>query len=157
MYNNNDVEKSIYDNIHQQIKPLETLFVYGTKAENLKEVIDTLKEEKQEELIGDLFEINPDFKDKLLLIPVYKESDRMLVDENYIIKFEISNNDYELTKNYYNFIGDKIALVKYDSQPKILSYIKTSFTEENNYYKIESNASVIEKPEILIKNIINHF
>lgn len=157
LYNNNEVDKSTYQNINQHIKPLETLFVYGTKAENLKEVIDTLKEEKQDELIGDLFEINPETKDKLLLIPVYKESERMLIDENYTIKFEINDKDYEVAKNYYNYIGDKVALMKFDCQPKILSKIKKSFNEKDNFYKIDSNVAVIEKPEILIRNIINHF
>ncbi|MCX7883411.1 MAG: hypothetical protein N2314_09350, partial [Brevinematales bacterium] len=92
-----------------------------------------------------------------LLIPVYKESEKMLVDENYTIKFEINNDDYELTKNYYNYIGDKIALIKFDCQPKIINKIKESFNSKEQYYKTDSNIATIEKPEILIKSIINHF
>ncbi|MCX7759552.1 MAG: hypothetical protein N2169_08140, partial [bacterium] len=90
------------------IQPLETLFVYGTKAENLKEVIETLQQEKhEEEWIGDLFEINPEIKDKLLLIPTYQKSNKILADENDIIKFEVHPNDLDITKTYFNYIGDK--------------------------------------------------
>ncbi|MEG8946421.1 DEAD/DEAH box helicase family protein [Rosettibacter firmus] len=157
LYNNNDIDKAIYDVLKPNVNILETLFVYGTKTENLKEVIETLKEEKQEELIGDLFEINQEVKDKLLLIPVYKESDKILVDEDYDIKYEINNIDLNLIKDYYNYIGDKIALFKYDCQPKVLKKISESFLYVDKYYKIDSNVEVLEKPDVLMKGVINHF
>ncbi|MFN3605353.1 MAG: DEAD/DEAH box helicase family protein [Leptonema sp. (in: bacteria)] len=157
LYNNNEIDKNVFKTLKDIKKPLETLFIYGTKAENLKEVIETLKQEKQEELIGDLFEINPDIKDKLLLIPVYKDSDKTLADENLGLKFEISQSDLNLTKRYSEYIGDKVAVVKYDIQPKILQKIKESFSQENAYYKTDSNIATIQRPEIIIKSIIRHF
>lgn len=127
LYNNSEIDNNTFERLKDSIKPLETLFVYGTKAENLKEVIETLKQEKQEELIGDLFEVNPDTKDKLLLIPVYTESDKILADENFGIKFEVSQTDLDLTKDYLNYLGDKVAFVKFDMQPKIQQKNKTEF------------------------------
>lgn len=157
LYNNKEINNDAYEKIKNSISIIETLFVYGTKAENLKEVIETLKEEKQEEVIGDLFEKNPDVKDKLLLIPIYKESEKILADENLKLKFEINEKDLELIENYYNYTGDKIALFKYDCQPKILKKIKESFEKKDEFYKKDPNVVVIEKPEILFKKIINHF
>ncbi|MFN3605485.1 MAG: DEAD/DEAH box helicase family protein [Leptonema sp. (in: bacteria)] len=157
LYNNNEIDENVFETLKDSIKPLETLFVYGTKAENLKEVIETLNQEQQEELIGDLFEINPDTKDKLLLIPVYADSDKILADESSCLKFEISQSDLNLTKNYIDYIGDKVAVVKYDMQPKILQKIKESFLRENDFYKTDSNIAIIQKPEIIVKNLIRHF
>lgn len=157
LYNNNEINNNDYEKIKDKASFIETLFVFGTKAENLKEVIETLKEEKQDELIGDLFEINPDVKDKLLLIPVYKESEKILADEDFKLKFEINEKDLKLTKNYYNYIGDKIVLVKYDCQPKIFRKLNESFEKEDEFYKKDSTVELIEKPEILFKKIINHF
>ncbi len=159
LYNNNEIKKNMFEEIkkNNNINLIETLFVYGTKAENLKEVIETLKEQKQEELIGNLFEINPDIKDKLLLIPVYTESEKMLVDEQYFIKFEISKDDLKLTMNYLNYIDDKVALVKFDMEPKILKKIKESFRNQDEYYNTNKNVSTIAKPEILLRNISRHF
>ncbi len=156
LLNNNEITQKEYEKIKNHIKPLETLFVYGTKSENLKEVIETLKQEKQEELIGDLFEINPEVKDKLLLIPTYKDSEKILADEK-SLKFEISQNDFDLTKNYFNYIGEKVALVKYDCEPKLLHTLTESFKQGQDYYKVEGNDAIFNKPEILIKNIIRHF
>ncbi|MCX8093472.1 MAG: DEAD/DEAH box helicase family protein [Candidatus Goldbacteria bacterium] len=157
LYNKKEISDDIYNKIKDIINPIETLFIYGTKAKNLEEVINTLKDEKQEEIIGDLFEINPDVKDKLLLIPVYKDSERILIDENYMIKFEINESDFNLLKNYYEYIGDKITLVKYDCQPKILKKFNESFLNKNDYFKIDSAVITIENPEIIIKNLIKHF
>ncbi len=70
LYNNQEIDNDIFNKIKDYIEPLESLFVFGTKADNLKEVIETLKQEKPEVLLGDLFEINPAVKDKDLLIPV---------------------------------------------------------------------------------------
>lgn len=156
LLNNNEISQEDFNNLKDYIKPLETLFVYGTKSENLKEVIETLRQEKQEELIGDLFEINPDIRDKLLLIPTYKESNNIIADEK-SIKFEMSEEDFNLTKNYYEYIGDKIAIVKFDSEPKLLQKIKGSFNNKDDYYKIDGNVVTVNKTDILIKNILRHF
>ncbi|MCA1931981.1 MAG: DEAD/DEAH box helicase family protein [Calditerrivibrio sp.] len=155
LYNNKEIAKNVYDALKDKIDFIETLFIYGTKAENLKEIIETLKEEKQEELIGDLFEINPETKDKLLIIPVYKESEKTLVDENFGIKFEINEEDLENTKQYFEYIGDKVALVKFDAQPKILHKISNSFSD-NEFYKLDTNVAKIKKPDIIIRNLIKH-
>ncbi|MCW1311615.1 MAG: DEAD/DEAH box helicase family protein [Candidatus Parvarchaeota archaeon] len=152
LYNNKEIDEGEFNILKDIIKPLETLFIYGTKAENLKEVIETLKQEKQEELIGDCFEINPDVKDKLLLIPTYKESDK-----NDTIKFEINPYDLQHTKEYFNYIGEKVALVKYDCQPKILSKVKLSFSETENYYLQKTDISKLDKPDLLLNNIIKYF
>lgn len=58
-------------------KPLEFLYVFGTKSENLKRITEVVKAERQEsmELLNeDLIQINPDIKEKLLLVPEYKFS-----------------------------------------------------------------------------------
>ncbi len=157
LYNNKEIDKTLFESLKDKVKSLESLFVFGTKAENLKEVIATLKEEKQEELIGDLFEINPEVKDKLLYIPVYKESEKILADENFVIKFEINSSDLKLTQEYYNYIGDKVALVKYYCQPKILKKVEESFSNRENYYKESSSVAVINKPDLILKSVMNHF
>ena len=158
LINNNEVSSDDVNNIKQSISSLETLFVYGTKADNLKEVIDTLKEEKQEELLGDLFEVNPDVKGKQLLIPIYKESDKIIVEENDMLKFKIHPDDYQLVKDYFNYLGEKICLVKYDCDLRVLKKMKEGFNSKCNDYFIQSDEeSKINNPEILLKKIFRHF
>ncbi|MEZ0322688.1 MAG: restriction endonuclease subunit R, partial [Hydrogenothermaceae bacterium] len=140
---------------------LESLFVFGTKPDNLREVVETLKQEKQDEIsIGDLFEINPDVKDKPLIIPVYKLSDSIIAEERDVIKFQINPDDYDLVKNYFNYIGDKIAVVKFDCNISVLNKVKQVFEdkeEKKNLFLYDEDISQIYKPELLLRNIFNHF
>jgi len=158
LYNNKELDVQIFNAIKDNIEPLESLFVYGTKSENLKEVIETLKQEKTEVLLGDLFEINPDVKDKLLLIPVYKESNNIIVEEQKVVKFSIHPNDYELTRAYFIYLGDKVCLVKYDCNIKVLQKLKEAFNgKKDNYFLINNQEKEIKSPEFLLGRIFKHF
>ena len=158
LFNNQEIENDIYDKIKDYIEPLESLFVFGTKADNLKEVVETLKQEKPEVLLGDLFEINPKVKDKDLLIPVYRDSDKIVVEEKDIVKYPIHRDDYEMAKDYFNYIGDKIALSKFDCDVRVLNKIKEGFNGHKDDYFIETNDQIkINNPDFLLQNIFKHF
>ncbi|GAB4454991.1 MAG: DEAD/DEAH box helicase family protein [Bacteroidia bacterium] len=157
LYNNKEINESIFTQIKDILEPLETLFVYGTKAENLKEVVETLKQEKPDVLLGDLFEINPDVKDKLLLIPVYKDTDQIIVEEENMVKFPIHSKDYDSTKAYFNYLEDKICLIKYNCNIKVLNKLKDAFNGKKNNYFIESEERQINHPEFLLGRIFKHF
>ncbi len=158
LYNNNEFDKSIFTKIKDILEPLETLFVYGTKAENLKEVIATLKQEKPDILLGDLFEINPDVKDKLLLIPVYKDANQIIVEEKNVVKFPIHFNDYYSTEAYFNYLGDKVCLVKYNCNIKVLRKLKEAFNgKEQEYFLINHDERELNHPEFLLGRIFKHF
>ena len=158
LYNNQEIDKDIFENIKDYIEPLESLFVFGTKADNLKEVIETLKQEKPEVLLGDLFEINPAVKDKDLLIPVYRDSDKIIVEEKDIVKYPIHPDDYEMVKNYFIYINEKVALSKYDCDVRVLNKIKVGFNGHKKDYFIETKEQLkINNPEFLLQNIFKHF
>jgi superfamily II DNA or RNA helicase len=158
LYNNQEISRELFEKIKEHIEPLETLFVFGTKAENLKEVLNTLKQEKTEELLGDLFEINPNIKDKELLIPVYIDSENIIAEEEDIIKYRINPEDYEMVKNYFNYIGDKILLCKFNFDIRVLNKIKEAFNGQKNKYFIETNEQPkINNPEFLLQSIFKHF
>jgi len=157
-YNNQEIDNDIFNKIKDYIEPLESLFVFGTKADNLKEVIETLKQEKPEVLLGDLFEINPAVKDKDLLIPVYRDSDKIIVEEKDIVKYPIHTDDYEMVKNYFIYINEKVALIKYDCDVRVLNKIKVGFNGHKNDYFIETKEQLkINNPEFLLQNIFKHF
>lgn len=158
LYNNQKINNAIFEKIKDYIEPLESLFVFGTKADNLKEVVETLKQEKPEVLLGDLFEINPAVKDKDLLIPVYRDSEKIIIEEKDIVKYPIHRDDYEMVKNYFNYIGEKIALCKYACDLRILNKIKEGFNGQKNNYFLETDEQIkINNPEFLLQHIFRHF
>ncbi len=158
LYNNQEIDNDIFNKIKDYIEPLESLFVFGTKADNLKEVVETLKQEKPEVFLGVLFEINPAVKGKDLLIPIYRVSDKIIVEEKDIVKYPIHPDDYEMVKNYFIYINEKVALSKYDCDVRVLNKIKAGFNGHKNDYFIETNEQLkINNPEFLLQNIFKHF
>lgn len=161
LYNNKEIDENLFSQIKDKIEFNETLFVYGTKAENLKEVIETLQQEKDDEdvMLSDLFEINPEVQGKDLLIPVYKLSNKIIVEKEDMIKFPIHPDDFNIVKEYFEYIGETITTVKYDCNLKVLSKLKESWNDiqKDKYYLFTKDNYPIQKPEYLLKNILNHF
>jgi hypothetical protein len=114
------IEEQLFKEIKDLILPIESLFVFGTNAKNLKEIIAMLKSEKQEENLGKEFILNPEAQKHLLLVPVYKGSEKILAKEQQPQKYLISRNDFALISRYYEFLGDKVAVAKYDCEVKVL-------------------------------------
>ena len=79
--------------------------------------------------------INADVKDKLLLIPVYKDSPNVLADEKTIQKFSVTRDDLDLAKRYFNYLGDRVTLAKHDCEPRILEKVdrKRNLLEHNTF------------------------
>lgn len=158
LYNNKELETTLFEKINDKVGSLESLFVFGTKAENLKEVFETLKQEKPEVLLGDLFEINPDIQDKLLLIPTYRQSIKIIVDEQNVLKFPIHPDDFNDVREYFNSVGDKILLCKYDCDLRVLQKLHEGFNgKSSEYFSIDTEKIKISNPEFLLGSIFKHF
>lgn len=156
LYNNRIVDKEIYLLLKNQATLLETLFVYGTKVDNLRQIVETVKEIKQEENIGYLFEINPAVKEKLLLIPEYRLSSQTLV-EKYGIKYEINHRDLVVVEDFFNTVPDRVLIALYDCQPKILMAVKNSFKKKDEHYKVNTLTQPPSDPQIIARRLINFF
>jgi superfamily II DNA or RNA helicase len=157
------LSKKISEKIYQKIKdlslPLETLFIFGTNASALKETINTFKEIKGEEVvIGKYFKINKRAEKLPLLVPVYKPAENILAEEKEIPAYYLNEQDFNLVRNYYRYLDDeRIILVNYDTAPGVLIKIKESFSRPKDYYKTKGDSIPINKPDLILANIINHF
>lgn len=151
------INEELFEKIKNLIFPIESLFIFGTNATNLKETIAILKAEKQDKSLGDLFILNPEVQKHLLLIPVYKTDEIILAQEDNLIKYPINKNDFELTSKYFNHIGDKIALVKYDCNLEVLKKVKISFLNDKDKYYDFNESNLFFEPELIITRIFDYF
>jgi len=156
LLNAKEVNEELFEKVKNLILPIESLFVFGTKAENLKEIIKTLKEEKQDKNLGEAFIVNPEAQKHLLLVPVYKNSERIFAEEKEPQKYFISRDDFDLTKQFFEFLGDKISLVKYDCEVRVLKKAKESFEQFERYYDFDERNSLFE-PELILNRIFDYF
>jgi len=149
------VKEEVVEKIKNLILPIESLFVFGTNAENLKEIIATLKAEKQDRNLGDVFILNPEAKKHTLLIPVYKTAERIFAEEQEPQKYYVSKEDFDKLKQFYGFLGDKIVLAKYDCEVKVLKKAKESFAQAERYYDFSERNSLFE-PELILGRILDY-
>jgi len=155
LFNAKKVKEQLFEKVKNLILPIESLFVFGTNAENLKEIIKTLKEEKQDKNLGEAFILNPEAQKHPLLVPVYKNSERIFAEEKNPQKYPVSREDFDITSQFYEFIGDKIALAKYDCEVKVLKKAKESFAEKERYYDFGERNSLFE-PGLILERIFDY-
>jgi len=155
LFNAGVINEQLFEKVKNLILPIESLFVFGTNAENLKEIIKTLKEEKQDKNLGEAFILNPEAQKHLLLIPVYKTAERIFAEEQNPQKYPVSREDFDITAKFYDFLGDKIALAKYDCEVKVLKKAKESFAEKERYYDFGERNSLFE-PELILDRIFDY-
>lgn len=156
LYNTNEVKKQLFEKVKDLILPVESLFVFGTNVENIKEIIKTLREEKQDKNLGEAFILNPESQKHPLLVPVYKTAERIFAEEHEVQKYSISQDDMDLTSKFYDFLGDKVAVAKYDCEVKVLNKAKESFTKKEHYYDFSENRSLLN-PELILGRIFDYF
>jgi len=149
------VKEQLFEKVKNLILPIESLFVFGTNAENLKEIINTLKEEKQDKNLGEAFILNPEAQKHLLLVPVYKTAERIFAEEKDPQKYPVSREDFDITSQFYEFLGDKVAVAKYDCEVKVLKKAKESFAEKERYYDFGERNSLFE-PELILDRIFDY-
>ncbi len=158
LFNAGKINEQLFEKVKNLILPIESLFVFGTNAENLKEIIKTLKEEKQDKNLGEAFILNPEAQKHLLLVPVYRNSERIFAEEKDPQKYPVSREDFDITSQFYKFLGDKIALAKYDCEVKVLKKAKESFAEENKnkYYTLGKDEPSLFEPELILDRIFDY-
>jgi hypothetical protein len=147
--------EQLFEKVKNLILPIESLFIFGTNAENLKEIIATLKAEKQDKNLGDLFILNPEAQKHTLLVPTYKTTEKIFAEESKLQKYFISQIDFDKTSQFYEFLGDKVALVKYDCEVKVLKKAKESFDQKERYYDFSEKNSLFD-PELILGRIFDY-
>jgi type III restriction enzyme len=156
LYGNSQVDKETYKQVRDWATPVESLFVFGTKANNLETILETLRTQREEEEnLGDLFEINPEVQGKLLLVPEYKESELMLIDSNRNYRYPdpLNPEDKESAKELLKF-DDQVLVCMFDANPRVLAKLKRDF---DALVRVEPNARKIGIPKVVLGELLKYF
>ena len=134
--------EDVFEKIKNFIEPIETLFVFATNKDVIETIIKEVGEFKKPEFRGkqiSLFKNVERIQDNPLLIPKYEASEKRVFEEE--IRFGISKKDFNLLKEFNSFIeDDRILVVNYEVEPKIVKFFRNSLSEQKDlskgkYYK----------------------
>ncbi|MEM5812047.1 MAG: DEAD/DEAH box helicase family protein [Candidatus Aenigmatarchaeota archaeon] len=151
--------KDVFQKIKDFVPSIETLFIFGTNKSALETILKETEEFKKETKAKkeiSLFKNEEIIKDKVLLIPKYKLADKKLFEESEVkSRFKLSQDELSLVREFYEFIKEeRILLVNYNVEPKLLKFVKNSFERENEFYKF-IDQSIVKNPVVLLNNIFN--
>ncbi len=154
---NEKLDRMIFHNIKEFVKPLETLFIIATNRKVIYRVVeelDLIKKKAEWIKIGNI-EINRELVKKNLFIPNYMLSSKFSIKDKEFIKFEISKVELDMIQNYFQSIPDnRILLMRYDTTPKIVEYAR-DLVERSKNFKIRGDS--IRNIELLVQRIFSFY
>ncbi|MDD3145507.1 MAG: DEAD/DEAH box helicase family protein [Candidatus Gracilibacteria bacterium] len=134
---------------------LETLFLFSTKKDELKKVVEELDNDdisKNDFEIIDLFNKN---KIKLdLYYPTYKSKSAKKQKDK---KFRIKYDKLENLKNYVNDKGNILLLLDNGLNIKNISLLNKLLSDTDKYFEISDKEDNNKKIKYIILDIVNYF
>ena len=127
---------------------LETLFIFGTNGENLKEIMESIKFERQK--AGELIDVRKtefDFR-PLLLLPVYRQKKEVQISE-----LPTFYGNFNLLKKYYEWLGDDrilYAIYSEEAKPELLEKLHEYLNSEHNFNNNASKNAITQMEKLLI-------
>jgi len=144
-----DVDKQKFNAIELEIMALETLFIFGTKKDALKSVLETLQ-----------IYLKEDINNEDLIITASKPLETTHKSQKNLQKFPIFKIQLDMIKNYFQALKDKILIIAHNLTPEIYCLIKNSFENIDIYYEIlpeNPPLSSLTPIKIIIVELIQFF
>ena len=161
LYNSGEIDAELFNKIESIVKPIETLFIFGTKRDVLSSVIKRLEVEgkREGEAQISLF-INKDAEKLPLLIPKYRIAKEPNLKERIQRKFEITEKELEEVRRYVDYIGDdRVFLMLYSEDFKNydvekIKMLKAGILQKDDFIRIGEQR--YGRVDIAIKKIISY-
>ncbi|OYT34953.1 MAG: hypothetical protein B6U87_01245 [Candidatus Aenigmarchaeota archaeon ex4484_52] len=141
-----EVDKLNKTEIQKINQSIESLFVFATNKEVIKNILKDLEKNNIGWKIIKGIKKTQIPKDKKLFVPKYEETGEL---NN--IKFKINSNDYEKIKDYFDKASDRILLIKDDINLRTIEKLKNEENFEKQGKKLNIDSIY------LIKKIHSHF
>jgi hypothetical protein len=129
-----------YEELKNWTIPIETLFVFGTKAISLGIILQTLNEIRKRE------NSHRNFPKKTPQKPAQRH-------EEIALPFKLHPDDKEMVKEFLN-IDDKVLVCMFDVNPKLLRRLKEEF---DLVVEADPQERKVGIPEAVVKKVFRHF
>ncbi|HQF64053.1 MAG TPA: DEAD/DEAH box helicase family protein [Anaerolineaceae bacterium] len=152
-------EQTIFEQIKDQVQPLESVFIFGTNREALNLVISELdQEERQSGEVEIALEVNhEDVDGKLLLIPTYQQRDIPLASERDLAKFALTEENLATLQGYLDYVNDdRVFFALHGTAPRQIATLRASLKNPDETYRTDS-ARPYRNLSVLVRQSTNFF
>jgi type III restriction enzyme len=152
-------EQQVFEQIKNDIQPLESVLIFGTNREALNLVISELdQEEKNAGEYEIALELNKEaIGDKLLLIPIYQQGDTLLHKERQLAKFSLARANLELLRRYMAYINDdRVFFALHEPAPEQIGALRASLEQPDAAFRTD-NPTMYKNLAVLVRRSLNYF
>ena len=158
LHNANELKPpDLFDKIKDKVAPLETLMIFGTNRQALQTVIEHLDEESRKRDYHQLaLWVNEAAREHKLLIPVYRWSEKPMVEHGDGARFEVEANELKLLKEYVKYVGDdRVLMALHDAEPWKVGLLQDSVTDMARFYR--QSDKPYRNIDLLARRIFDYF
>ncbi len=156
LYNAKEISEDLFNRIKDRVPPLETLFIFGTNRNALKNVIKDLQDERKRGGEAQQLSLFINYKGQNhLLVPTYKQAEQPIFKGREGAKFELSKIDFEILNKFIEFIpDDRVFLMRYDTEPVKTRLLRDRLSNQGNFRFSERSFKNID---LLAQRIFEYF
>ncbi|MFW9777664.1 MAG: DEAD/DEAH box helicase family protein [Candidatus Heimdallarchaeota archaeon] len=144
-------DNNLYPQMKNLIEPLETLFIFGTNREILKQVFKTLKIEKKPKEVHEPEDVD------VSAAPKRKKSGKNEIIRGSLGRLEIPESYFRILSELFQSCDDRILIsisgLSLNSVEKIRRYLQ----EPSKYFLRTRDPVTDVPPRMVIKIVVNHF
>ncbi len=154
LYNAGEIDKELFDKIKDKVLPIETLFIFGTSKSTLIKVIGELEKEGKHQIFSS--RNKKAIKNRTPSITTHRVAKHSIPSKEKRIKFDISQEDFELLKNFIRAVDDRVLLVRYNLEPAKIKFLKDEL-ENDKSDVFNFNEKSIKNIDQLIQRFFDYF
>lgn len=146
-----EIEEKL-SNKSKDVKPLETLFVFGTNQKAILSILETLKGEQPEEE-HQLSFFDKSIHNNSLYIPTYKTAKEN--NQRKLKKLKIHEDDFAVFDDVMKTMDQRALVINYNLAYNDVSILIDKHKEAGNFKTTEEEK--IGKTESVVKHILNYY
>ncbi|MGQ9902308.1 MAG: DEAD/DEAH box helicase family protein [Fimbriimonadales bacterium] len=157
LYQAGQVAHELFAQAAPYAQALETLFVFATNRNAVQEVMGGLAQERAQSVrrLPCPPEVNPQAKQRCLLVPVYKRGDRPLAATRTLSRFPIHSDERALLQSLVASTDARVLLLLTDSAPHSVALLQSSVDKPEKFFRTDGQR--IGNPVALLRRAAHYF
>jgi superfamily II DNA or RNA helicase len=126
----------VYETVKPYLPAVESLFIFGTSRAALEKVLGELSGQSTEEAGQPLaLVVNDAAAGRPLLIPVYRQAGRRMMEQREVRKFELLSDELASLRQYLGYLDDdRLLLAHHGLTPKQIGRLRRSVANSADYF-----------------------
>jgi len=149
------VDDATFEATRDKAPALETLFILGTNHQALQTVISEMQKEGG---VGERHQmslfLNPEAKQRMLLVPTYQPASAPLAEQKRIAKYDIDEKELGLLRQYGETTDARVLVARHGIEPRMVRLLTKSLANADDFYSTDGPR--VKNLDVLSRRVFSH-